>query len=142
MYIHSLPLSARRIILHDVVRPAFATIGITWIALWASSILGISINPILVFSVPFVVVGISFSFVFDIIRQANVSMLLLGRSPVYGLIGLILAIFFITIPTAIIFVVEYLALSLVVSMLSIVLAEISFAFLLLLLCERQFKRIG
>ena len=141
-YVHSLPLSARRIILHDVVRPVFATIVITWIALWASSILGISINPILVFSVPFVVVVISFSFVFDILRQANVSMLLLGRSPFNGFIGLILAIFFIIIPIAIIYMVEYLALSLVVSMLAIGLAEFSLAFLLLLLCERQFKRIG
>ena len=139
---HSLPLTARRIILHDVARPIFVTIALTWIALWMSSILGISINPILVFSVPFIVVGISFSFVFDMLRQSNVSMLLLGQSPGYGLIGLILAIFFITIPIAIFFIVESLALSLVVGMLAIGLVEISLACILLLLCERQFKRIG
>ena len=140
--IHSLPLSARRIILHDVIRPVFATIVITWIALWISSLLGLSINPIITYSVPFAVVGISFSFIFDMLRQANISMLLGGRSPDFGPVGLVIGMFCIAIPTAIYFVIEYYSLSLTTGIFAVVLASASLAILLLYLSQKRFRRIG
>lgn len=140
--VSSLPLSARHIILHDVVRPVFATIVITWIALWMSSLIGFSVSPLVVCSVPFIVAGISLSFVFDVLRQANVSMLMAGRPPDFGLVGLILGIFFIAIPTAIYFIIEFYSLPQVAGILAVILAGISFASSLLRLCERQFRRIG
>jgi len=140
--VNSLPLSARRIILHDVVRPVFVTIALTWIALWMSSLLGLSISPIVVCSVPFAVVGISFSVVFDMLRQADVSMLLVGRTPDFGVVGLIFSMFFIAIPTVIYFIIEYYSLSPVAGMLAIILAGVSLAISLLRLSERQFRRVG
>jgi hypothetical protein len=140
--VHSLPLSARRIILHDVVRPVSATIAITWIALWMSSILGVSISPIVVCSVPFAVAGISFSFVFDMLRQADVSMLLVGRPPDFGLVALVFGMFCIAIPTAIFFVIGYYSLSPVAGMLAVILAGASLAISLLRFSERQFRRVG
>ena len=140
--VHSLPLSVRRIILHDVVRPVFTTITITWIALWMSSLLGVSISPIVVCSIPFAVAGISFSFVFDMLRQANVSMLLVGRPPDFGIVGLVLGMFCIAIPTAMYFIIEYYSLSPVVGMFAIILVGASLVISLLRLSERQFKRVG
>ena len=140
--VHSLPLSARRIILHDVVRPVLATIALTWIALWMSSLLGLSISPIVVCSVPFAVVGISFSVVFDMLRQADVSMLLAGRPPDFGLVGLIFSMFFIAVPTVIYFIIGHYLLSPVVGMLAIILVSVSLAISLLCLTERQFRRVG
>ena len=140
--INSLPLSARHIILHDLVRPVFAAIVLTWIGLWMSSLLGLSISPIVVFSVPFAVVGISFSSVFDMLRQADVSMLLVGRPPDFGLVGLVFGMFFIAIPTAIYFMIEYYSLSPVVGISVIVLAGVSLAISLLRLSERQFRLVG
>lgn len=140
--VNSLPLSARYIILHDVVRPVFAAIAITWIALWMSSILGLSISPIVVCSIPFVVVGISFSSVFDMLRQADVSMLLVGRPPGFGLFGLVLGMSCIAIPAAIYFMIEHYSLSPVAGILVILLAGVSVAVSLLRLSERQFRRVG
>jgi len=51
--LHSLPLPPRRIILHGIVPSVSVTIFLTWFALWISSNLGLSINPIIVISVPF-----------------------------------------------------------------------------------------
>jgi len=140
--VNSLPLSARRIILHNVVRPVFATIALTWIALWMSNLIGLSISPIVVFSVPFAVAGISFSVVFDMLRQADVSMLLVGRTPDFGLVGLIFGMFYIAIPTTIYFMIEHYSLSPVAGMLAIVLVGVSLAISLLRLSERQFRRVG
>lgn len=140
--VNSLPQSARRIILHDVVRPVFATIAITWIALWTSSLLGLSISPIIVCSVPFAVIGISFSSIFDMLRQSNVSMLLVGRPPDFGLVGLVFGMFCIAIPAAIYFMIEHYSLSPIAGMLAIVLAGVSLAVSLLRLSERQFRRVG
>ena len=140
--IHSLPLSARRIILHDVIRPIFATIVITWIALWISSLLGLSISPIVLCSIPFIVIGISFSFIFDMLRQANISILLEGRSPDFGPVGLIIGMFCIAIPTAIYFVIEYYSLSLTTGIFAVVLASASLAILLLHLSEKRYRYIG
>jgi hypothetical protein len=140
--INSLPLSARHIILHDLVRPVFATIALTWIGLWTSSLLGFSISPIVVFSVPFVVVGISFSSVFDMLRQADVSMLLVGRPPDFGLVGLVLGMLCIAIPTAIYFMIEHYSLSPVVGIPSVILIGVFLAISLLHLSERQFRLVG
>ncbi len=139
---NSLPLSARSIILHDVVRPVFAAIAITWIALWMSSLLGLSISPIVICSVPFVVVGISFSSVFDMLRQADVGMLLVGRPPDFGLVGLAVGMFCMAIPAAIYFLIEHYSLSPVAGMLAIVLAGVILAISLLRLSERKFRRVG
>ncbi|MEA1977569.1 MAG: hypothetical protein U9N80_06680 [Chloroflexota bacterium] len=140
--VNSLPMSARRIIIHDVVRPVFTTIAITWIALGMSSLLGLSISPIIVCSVPFVVVGISFSSVFDMLRQADVGMLLVGRPPSIGLVGLAISMFCIAIPSAVYFLTENYSLSPIAGMLAIVLAGVSLAILLLRLSERQFRLVG
>jgi len=140
--VNSLPLSARRIIIHDVIRPVVAGIAITWIALWMSSLLGLSISPIVICSVPFAVVGISFSSIFDMLRQADVSMLLVGRPPDFGLVGLVFGMFCIAIPAAIYFLIEYYSLPPVVGMLAIVLAGVSVAVSLLRLSERQFRLVG
>jgi hypothetical protein len=140
--VNSLPLSARSIILHDVVRPVFATIALTWIALWMSSLLGLSISPIVVCSVPFAIVGISFSSVFDMLRQADVSMLLVGRPPNFGLVGFVFGMLCIAIPTAISFMIEHYSLSPVVGVLSVILIGVFLAISLLHLSERQFRRVG
>jgi hypothetical protein len=140
--VNSLPLSARRIILHDVVRPVFAAIAITWIALWMSSLLGLSISPIVICSVPFAVVGISFSTVFDMLRQADVSMLLVGRPPDFGLVGLGIGMFCIAIPSAIYILIEHYSFSPMAGMLAIVLVGVSLAISLLRLSERQFRLVG
>jgi len=140
--VNSLPLSARRIILHDVVRPVFATIALTWIALWMSSLLGLSISPIVVCSVPFAVVGISFSSVFDMLRQADVSMLLVGRPPDFGLVGFVFGMLCIAIPTVIYFIIEHYSLSPVVGVPSVILIGVFLAISLLHLSERQFRRVG
>ena len=107
-----------------------------------SSLLGLSISPIVVCSVPFAVVGISFSAVFDMLRQADVSMLLVGRPPDFGLVGLVFSMFFIAIPTAIYYIIQHFLLSPVAGLLAIVLVGTSLAISLLCLSERQFRRVG
>ncbi len=110
--------------------------------MWMSSLLGLSISPIVVGLVPFVVVGISFSTVFDMLRQADVGMLLVGRPPGFGLVGLAISMFCIAIPSAIYFLTENYSLSPMAGMLAIFLAGISLAALLLRLSERQFRLVG
>jgi len=107
-----------------------------------SNTLGLSISPIVVCSVPFAVVGISFSAVFDILRQADVSMLLVGRPPDFGLVGFVFSMFFIAIPTGIYFMIKHYSLSPVAGILAIVLAGVSLTISLLLLSERQLRRVG
>ena len=140
--VNSLPLSARRIILHDVARPVFSAVAITWIAMWVGNLLGSSISAIVVCAVPFAVVGISFSSVFDMLRQADVSMLLVGRQPDFGLVGFVFGMLCIAIPTAIYFLVEHYSLSLVVGVPSVILISVFLAVSLLHLSERQSRRVG
>ena len=140
--VKSLPLPARRIILHDVVRPGFAAIAITWLALWMSSLLGLSISPIVVCSIPFAVAGIAFSSVFDMLRQADISMLMMERPPDFGLVGLVFGMFCVAVPAVIYFMVERSSLSPLAGTLAIVLTGVSLAISLLHLCGRQFRRAG
>ena len=140
--LNSLPLSSRRIILHDIVPPVSVTIFLTWLTLWISNSLGLSINPIIVFSVPFVIAGISFSSVFDILRQADSNMLLEGRPPDFGLVGLILGLICIAIPSSIYFLIDKYSFLPFAGILATILAGGSAAISLLRLSERQFRRIG
>ena len=102
----------------------------------------IPISPIVVFSVPFAVAGISFSVVLDMLRQADASMLLVGRPPNFGLVGLGFGMFCIAVPSAIYFMIEYYSLSPVAGMVAIVLAGVSLAISLLRVSERHFKLVG
>ncbi len=140
--LRSLPLPPRLIILHDIVPPVFVTIFLTWFALWISSSLGLSINPIIVISVPFVVAGISFSAIFDILLQSNSSMLLEGRPPDFGLVGLILSFICIAIPTSIYFLINKFSILPLVGILATILVGGFLAISLLHLSERQFRRIS
>jgi hypothetical protein len=140
--LRSLPLPPRRIVLHGIVLPVFVTIFLTWFALWISSSLGLSINPIIVISVPFVVAGISFSAIFDILLQSNSNMLLEGRPPDFGLVGLILSFICIGIPTLICFLTNKFSILPLVGILATILVGGFLAISLLHLCERQFNRIG
>jgi hypothetical protein len=107
-----------------------------------SSLLGLSISPIVVCSVPFAVVIISFSVVFDMLRQADVSILLVGQPPNIGLVGLIFSMFFIATPTVIYFIIGHYLLSPVAGMLVIILVSVFLIISLLRLSERQFRRVG
>jgi len=140
--LHSLPLPPRHIILHDIVPPVSVTIFLTWFALWISSSLGLLINPLIVISVPFVITGISFSSVFDILRQSDSNMLLEGRSPDFGLVGLILSFICIGIPTSIYFLTTKFSILPIVGMLATTLVGGFLVISLLHLSERQFRRIG
>jgi hypothetical protein len=140
--LRSLPLPPRRIVLHGIVLPVFVTIFLTWLTLWISSSLGLSINPIIVISVPFVVAGISFSAIFDILLQSNSNMLLEGRPPDFGLVGLILSFICIGIPTLICFLTNKFSILPLVGILATILVGGFLAISLLHLCERQFNRIG
>ncbi|MCK4490853.1 MAG: hypothetical protein KAU23_11355, partial [Anaerolineales bacterium] len=140
--LHSLPLPPRRIILHDIVPSVSVTIFLTLFALWISSSLGLSINPIIVISVPFVIAGISFSAIFDILRQSNSNMLQEGRPPDFGLVGLILSFICIGIPTLIYFLTNKFSILPLVGILATILVGGFLAISLLHLCERQFRRIG
>jgi len=140
--LYSLPLSPRRIILHDIVPPVSVIIFLTWLAMWISSNLGLSISPIIVWAVPFVVAGISFSSVFDILRQSNSNMLLEGRPPDFGLVGLILSFICVGIPTSIYFLINKFSILPLVGILATILVGGFLAISLLHLCERQFNRIG
>ena len=140
--LNSLPLTPRRIILHEVVPPVSVTIFLTWFTLWISSSLGLSINPIIVSSVPFVIAGISFSAIFDILRQSDSNMLLEGQTPDFGLVGLILSSFCIGIPTSIYFVINKFSILPLVGILATILVGGFLAISLLHLSERQFRRIG
>ena len=140
--LRSLPLPPRRIVLHGIVLPVFVTIFLTWFALWISSSLGLSINPIIVISVPFVVAGISFSAIFDILLQSNSNMLLEGRPPDFGLVGLILSFICIGIPTLLCFLTNKFSILPLVGILATILVGGFLAISLLHLCERQFRRIG
>ena len=138
----SLPFSLRHIILHDIVPSVSITILLTWITLWISKTLGLTINPIIVFSVPFVVAGISLSAIFDILRQADSNMLLEGRSPDSGIVGLILGLICIAIPVSIYFLINKYSILPVAGLLATILVGGFLAISLLHLCERQFNRIG
>ena len=140
--LRSLPLPPRRIVLHGIVLPVFVTIFLSWFALWISSSLGLSINPIIVISVPFVVAGISFSAIFDILLQSNSNMLLEGRPPDFGLVGLILSFICIGIPTSIYFLINKFSILPAVGILATILVGGFLVISLLHLSERQFKRIG
>jgi len=140
--LHSLPLPPRRIILHDIVPSVSVTIFLTWFALWISSSLGLSINPIIVISVPFVIAGISFSAIFDILRQSNSHMLQEGRAPDFGLVGLILSFICIGIPTLIYFLTNKFSILPLVGILATILVGGFLVISLLHLSERQFRRIG
>jgi len=83
------------------------TTVLAYAELWMSNLLGLSISPFIVCSVPYTVVGISFSFVFDMPRQADVSMLIVGQPPNIGLVGLILSLFVIAIPTVLYFIIGH-----------------------------------
>ncbi len=140
--LHSLPLIPRRIILHGVVLPVSVTIFLAWFTLWISSSLGLSINPIIISSVPFVVAGISFSAIFDILRQSDSNMLLEGRPPDFGLVGLILSFICMGIPTSIYFLINKFSIPPLVGILATILVGGFLAISLLHLSERQFRRIG
>lgn len=140
--LQSLPFPSRRIILHDIVPPTSVIIFLAWITLWISSNLGLSINPIIVCSVPFVVAGISISSIFDILRQADSNMLLEGQPPDSGLLGLILGLICIAIPESIYFLINKFSYLPTVGILATVLVGGSLTISLLRLFERQFKRIG
>jgi hypothetical protein len=138
----SLPLSARSTILHDVARPVIGTIAITWIAMWISSLLGVYISPIIIFAVPGAVIGISFSYVFDMLRKSDVSLLLDGRQPYYGPVGLVLGILCITVPAAINLFSEHYSISPIAGVPAVILIGLILTISLLHLTERQFKRVG
>jgi len=140
--LNSLPLSSRLIILHDLVPSVSLTILLTWLTFWISSSLGLSINPIIVLSVPFVIAGISLSAIFDILRQSNSNILQEGRSPDFGLVGLILSFICIGIPTLIYFLINKFSILPVVGMLATILLGGFLVISLQHLSERQFRRIG
>ncbi len=140
--LHSLPLTPRRIILHDIVPPVSVTIFLTLFTMWISSSLGLSINPIIVISVPFVVAGISFSAIFDILRLSDSVLLMEGRPPDFGLVGLILSFICIGIPTSIYFVTNKFSILPLIGILATILVGGFLTISLLHLSERQFRRIG
>lgn len=140
--LHSLPLPPRRIILHDIVPSVSVTIFLTWLTLWIINNLGLAINPIIVCSVPFVITGISFSSVFDMLRQSNSNMLLEGRPPDFGLVGLILSFICIGIPISIYYLIIKFSILPIVGIMATILVGGFLAISLLHLCERQFRRIG
>jgi hypothetical protein len=140
--LRSLPFSLRHIILHDIVPSVSITILLAWITLWISKTLGLAINPIIVFSVPFVVAGISLSAIFDILRQADSNMLLEGRSPDSGIVGLILGLICIAIPVSIYFLINKFSILPLVGILTTILVGGFLVIVILHLSERQFRRIG
>ena len=138
----SLPLTARHIILHVVARPVIGIIAITWIAMGIISLLGSSISPIIVCAVPFAVIGISFSYVFDMLRKSDVSLLLDGRQPYIGPVGLVLCILCIAVPAAINFIIEHNSISPIAGVPAVILIGLFLAISLLHLSESQFRRVG
>lgn len=140
--VNSLPLSLRRIILFDVARPAVGIVAITWIALWIGNTLRLNISPIVFCMIPFVVVGISLSAILDMLRQSNTRLLLAGRKPLFGPVGLVLGMLCVTLPAIINILIVNIKLSLLVSVLASFLVEIVLVGLLLHLSEAQFRRIG
>ena len=140
--LYSLPLSPRRIILHDIVPPVSVIIFLTWLAMWISSNLGLYISPIIVCSVPFAVAGISFASIFDILRQSDSNKLLEGRTPDFGLVSLFLRLTCIAVPISIYFLINKFSFLPEVGILTTILAGGSLTITLLRLSEKQFKRIG
>ena len=125
-----------------VIKSSRQTIFLTWLTLWIINNLGLAINPIIVCSVPFLIAGISFSSIFDMLRQSNSNMLLEGRPPDFGLVGLILSFICIGIPTLIYFLTNKFSILPLVGILATILVGGFLVISLLHLSERQFKRIG
>lgn len=138
----SLPLPARSILLRVVMRPVLGIVAITWIAMWIGNSLGSSLSIIVGCAVPVVVVGISFAFVFDMLRQSDVSMLLAGRQPAFGAVGLVFGMLCLALPAAINFIIKQYQLSLIVGVPAVILAGVFMAVALLRLSERQFLCVG
>lgn len=139
--VNSLPLSLRRIILYDVARPVVGVVAITWIALWIGNALRLNISPIFFWMVPFVVVGVTLSAIFDMLRQSNTSFLLAGRKPLFGPVGLVLGMLCVAIPAVINILIANNKLSLLASVLASFLVGIVLVVVLLRLSEVQFRRI-
>ena len=76
------------------------------------------------------------------LRHADINTLLMGHRPDFGLVGFVLAMFFIAIPTTIHFIIGRYLLSPVAGMLVIILTSVSCMILLLHLSKRQFGRVG
>ncbi|MEN8173491.1 MAG: hypothetical protein ABFS03_11515 [Chloroflexota bacterium] len=140
--VQSLPLSPKRIILHNILRSYAGTIIVTWLGLGMSSMIGIPISPIVVYSVPFAAAGIAISFILDMLRKADISLLLIGKTPDFGFPGLILGVFFIAIPAMISMIAVNYALSPMTGMLAVMLLSVPLVILLFHLAERQFRSVG
>jgi hypothetical protein len=137
----SLPLPAKRIILQNIVLPVSGVVSITWIAMWVGDLIGLSPSPILVCAVPFTVVGISFSAAYDLLRHANVSLLMDGQRPNFGPLGLVLALLCLAVPFGLNYVIEHSRLPLAVGLFAVVAIGAVLAGSLLRICERQFALI-
>jgi hypothetical protein len=139
--VDSLPLPAKRIVLQNLVLPISGVISITWIAMWVGDLIGLSPSPIMLCAVPFTVVGISLSIAYDLLRHANVNLLMDGRRPDFGPVGLILALLCLAVPFGLNYVIEHFRLPLAVGLLAVVAIGAVLAGSLLRICGRQLALI-
>jgi hypothetical protein len=139
--VDSLPLPAKRIVLQNLVLPISGVVSITWIAMWVGDLIGPSPSPIMLCAVPFTVVGMSLSTAYDLLRHANVRLLMDGRRPDFGPIGLVLALLCLAIPFGLNYVIEHFRLPLMVGLLAVVAIGTVLSGSLLRICERQFALI-
>ncbi len=138
----SLPMSAGRLVFHELARPAVTVVGITWLGMCLAYVAGSTFPLAAVLAVPFVVSGIAFSSTFDMLRGTEASMLLAGRRPDTGMLGLGAGVLCAGLPASIAFFAADHAISPFFALTAVVLTGILLAAGFFRLSERQFRRVG
>jgi hypothetical protein len=140
--LNSLPLSGRRVIFHELARPAATVVTITWLAVCLAHVLGPTIPRAVVMAVPVIVAGIASSSAYDMLRRSDASMLLAGRQPDFGMLGLASAVLCGASPASIAFFAADHAVSPFLALLAVFLTGIILAAGFLCLSERQLRRVA
>jgi hypothetical protein len=140
--VKSLPLPARRFISFDLAWPVARVVSITWIALWIANTYRPDISPVYFWMAPFVVVGVSLSAIFDMLRQSTATSILALRKPSIGLVTVVLGMLCIALPVALNVLIVNVGFPVLASVLGSTLVGIILIAGLMWLSEAHFIHIG
>lgn len=140
--LHSVPVNKEILLLHLTLPSILIVIILIYIAFSTAGIFGLSINFFITLSIPFIVTGLSFSFAFDMLHQADSIILLEGKTPPLGILGLLLSLGIIVIFSVILSLVIKPAFPPLIGVLLLLLVGSSLIMILFHLTKRELKIIG
>lgn len=140
--LQSLPITGHRLLLHELLPPVTLTTLLTWAACWMTGRLGVPLPPLLVFSTPVVIAGIALANAIDVLGQKDPTLLLEGRTPDTGMVGLLLSFASLTVPAAIYVLSNALSLLSLFSVSIVLLLGGGMLAVMFRFAGRQFKQLG